>query len=419
MPTRNGQLHRNQSNNRVVISGAGIVTSMGLGWKNSAEGFRAGKQAFRDITLFDTTRQRVHQAGEVILPDCLPSTRLKKRQLARIDRASQLLIHATAEALKQCAWNDDDLHEDIAIALGSSAGAMFCGEKFTQTALQQPNQRVGQASRIHLYQTQHQARTLEDAFGIQGPVSIISNACASGANAIGHAFRLLKYGHHQRAIAGGYDALSQLVFAGFDSLQALTTTLPPRPFDADRDGLALGEGAAVLMLETLDSARQRGAEILAEIAGYGAATDIHHLAQPHPEGDAALSSMNDACHEAQLNPQEIQYINSHGTGTPKNDVAEGRAIQRWAGAHTQQVCVSSTKASIGHLLGGAGAVETVISLMALQGQWLPPTTTINKLDPVCTFDLVREARDARIDAVLSNSFGFGGANATLILKKFA
>ncbi len=419
MPTGNGQLHRNQSYNRVVISGAGIVTSMGLGWENSTDGFRAGTQAFRDITLFDTSRQRVHQAGQVMLPDHLPSTRLKKRQLARIDRASQLLIHVTAEALKQSSWSADDLGEDIAISLGSSAGAMFCGEKFTQSAIEQPNHRVGQASRIHLYQTQHQARTLEDAFGIQGLVNIISNACASGANAIGHAFRLLKYGLHQKAIAGGYDALSQLVFAGFDSLQALTTTLPPRPFDANRDGLALGEGAAVLVLETLDSARQRNADILAEICGYGTATDIHHLAQPHPEGDAALSSMKSACHEAQLNPQDIQYINSHGTGTPKNDIAEGRAIQRWAGAHCNQVCVSSTKASIGHLLGGAGAVETVISLMALQGQWLPPTTTIHTPDPVCTFDLVRESRDARLDAVLSNSFGFGGANATLILKKFA
>jgi len=173
----------------------------------------------------------------------------------------------------------------------------------------------------------------------------------------------------------------------------------------------------MLTMETLDSARARGANILAELVGYGVSTDIHHLAQPHPDGDAAFRSMNDACNEARLNPSDIQYINSHGTGTPKNDTAEGRAIQRWAGSYVSDVGVSSTKASIGHLLGGAGAVEAVISLMALDGQWLPPTTTVETPDPVCTFDFVRNARDAKLNCALTNSFGFGGANATLILNK--
>ncbi len=417
MPTGSGQHYRSQQAKRVVITGAGIITSMGLGWQDNANGFREGRQAFRNITLFDTSNQRVHQAGEVMLPDQLPTNQLKPRHLARMDRASRLLLHATAEALGASGWTADELVDEIPIALGTSAGAMDCGEIFCQKAIKHANHRVGQASRIHHYQTQHQAITLENALGIRGPVTIISNACASGANAIGHAFRMIKYGGHQRAIAGGYDALSQLVFAGFDSLQALTTHLPPRPFDAHRDGLALGEGAAVLTMETLESARERGVNILAELVGYGASTDIHHLTQPHPEGDAALRSMQDACQEAELNPSDIQYINSHGTGTPKNDIAEGRAIQRWAGSCVSDVCVSSTKASIGHLLGGAGAVETVISLMALDGQWLPPTTTVETPDPVCTFDLVRQPRDAELKCVLSNSFGFGGANATLILKE--
>lgn len=419
MPTGTGQHHRNQQTNRVVITGAGIITSMGLGWQENADGFRVGRQAFRDITLFDTSDQRVHHAGEVLLPDHLPAKHLNPRQLARADRASRLLLHATSEALIAADWSTEELAEEIPIALGTSAGAMDCGEKFCRRAINQPNRRTGQASRIHHYQTQHQVITLENAFGIRGPATIISNACASGANAIGHAYRLLKYGGHHRAIAGGYDALSQLVFAGFDSLQALTTNLPPRPFDANRDGLALGEGAAVITMETLDSARNRDANILAELIGYGASTDIHHLTQPHPEGDAALRSMQDACKEAELNPCDIQYINSHGTGTPKNDIAEGRAIQRWAGPCVADVCVSSTKASIGHLLGAAGAVETVISLMALDGQWLPPTTTVETPDPVCTFDLVRQARDAKLNYALTNSFGFGGANATLILKKIS
>ena len=418
MPTGSGQLHRNQQANRVMVTGAGIITSMGLGWQDNSDGFREGRLAFRDITLFDASGQRVQQAGEVCLPGELTSTHLDQRQVARLDRASLLLINAATEALTQAGWSADELSDNIPVALGTSAGAMACGEEFCQTAIKQPNHRRGQATRIHLYQAQHQALNLENALGISGPVTIISNACASGANAIGHAFRLLKYGEHRRAVAGGYDALSQLVFAGFDSLQALTQNLPPRPFDANRDGLALGEGAAVVMLETLDAARERGADILAELVGYGTATDIHHLTQPHPEGDAALQAMGDASDEAGLNASDIQYINSHGTGTPKNDIAEGRAIQRWAGAHTSQICVSSTKASIGHLLGGAGAVETVISLMALNGQWLPPTITVKTPDPVCTFDLVREPRDATLNCVLTNSFGFGGANATLILRKF-
>ncbi|MCF6313516.1 MAG: beta-ketoacyl-[acyl-carrier-protein] synthase family protein [Verrucomicrobiales bacterium] len=413
-----GQQHRNLSQHRVVITGAGIITSMGQGWRDNAEGFRQGRQAFGDVTLFDTSRQRVHQAGEVSLPEALPDNLLPERQLLRLDRASNLLLHATAEALRQAGWSEQDLAEEIPIVLGTSAGAMFCGEEFCRRSISGPNRRRGQASRIHQYQAQHQALLLENAFAIRGPVNIISNACASGANAIGHAFRLLKYGHCQKAVAGGYDALSQLVFAGFDSLQALTQTLPPRPFDLNRDGLALGEGAGVLMLETLQSAQRRGAEILAELSGYGASTDIHHLAQPHPQGDAALTSMTEACEEAKLNPEHIHYINSHGTGTPKNDVAEGMAIARWAGSKVGQIKVSSTKACIGHLLGGAGAVETVISLMALREQWLPPTTTIENLDPVCTFDLVRQPREAQVNAVLTNSFGFGGANATLILKQF-
>ena len=321
--------------------------------------------------------------------------------------------------MDESGWEASDLADNIPVVLGTSAGAMGCGEQFCQTALKTPNRRRGQATRIHHYQSQHQALVLERAFSIRGPVTIISNACASGANAIGHAFRLVKYGRHQRAIAGGYDALSQVVFAGFDSLQALTTQLPPRPFDLNRDGLALGEGAAVVTLETLETALERGANIIAEIVGYGASTDIHHLTQPHPEGDAALRSMSEACKEAGLNPSDIGYVNSHGTGTPKNDAAEGRAIQRWAGSHVSDLRVSSTKAAIGHLLGGAGAVEAVISLMALKGQWLPPTLSVKTPDPVCTFDLVREPRDAPLSRVLTNSFGFGGANATLILQKFA
>ena len=218
-------------------------------------------------------------------------------------------------------------------------------------------------------------------------------------------------------MAGGYDALSQLVFAGFDSLQALSPT-QCRPFDSERDGLALGEGAAVLTLETLECAHRRGAVILGEIVGYGAATDAHHLTQPHPQGEAALASMSAACQQARLTPEQIGYVNAHGTGTPLNDRAEAAAINRWAAGRAATLPVSSTKASIGHLLGAAGAVEAIVCLMALRGQWLPPTTTLQTVDPACAFPIVRQPTDAVFDYALSNSFGFGGANATLILRRW-
>ncbi len=403
---------------RVVITGAGILTSMGRGWRENADGFREGRLAFGPVSLFDTSRQRVHEAGQLDLPERLPENALTARQEGRLDRATRMLIHAGAEAWSQAGWDGLVRADPIPLCLGTSAGAMELGETYYRHARENPDSRRGQAARVINYQTHRQAIHLANALDFFGPVTIIANACASGANAIGHAVSQVRRGECERAFAGGYDALAQLVFAGFDSLQALTPSVPPRPFDAHRDGLALGEGAAMLAIESLESARARGAEILAEIVGYGVATDSHHLTQPHPEGDAALRSMNEACRQAGLRAADIDYLNSHGTGTPLNDVAEGRAIQRWAGADVDKIRVSSTKASIGHLLGGAGAVETVISLMALRENFLPPTTTVETPDEVCTFDLVREPREAEVRRVLTNSFGFGGANATLVLAEF-
>jgi len=295
---------------------------------------------------------------------------------------------------------------------------MSAGEAYYRQATQTPGRHRRQASRVVEYQAQRQGLNLAEAFGFRGPTTIIGNACASGANAIGHAWHLLRHGHAERVFTGGYDALSRLVFAGFDSLQALSPT-QCRPFDALRDGLALGEGAAMLALETLDHARGRGAVILGEICGYGAATDSHHLTQPHPEGSAALASMTAACEAARVRPEQIGYINAHGTGTPLNDSAEAAAINRWAGASAKTIPVSSTKASIGHLLGAAGAVETVVCLMALRGQWLPPTATLSTVDPACLFPVVTNPTEVAFDYALTNSFGFGGANASLVLRRWA
>ena len=412
--------HRGETNSgphRVVVTGAGLVTAMGFGWAANAAGFRVGRVALRPITVFDTSRQRTGIGGEVVFDQPLPRTALTARQVARLDRATRLLVHAGAEAVAQSGWTGLT-DESIPISLGTSAGAMSFGEVYYKSKAHQPAVQRGLAGLVTGYQPQTQAQLLANALGLCGEVSIIANACASGANAIGHAFHLIKHGRARRALCGGYDAIAEMVFAGFDSLQALSTTTP-RPFAADRDGLALGEGAALLTLERLDDALSRGAEILGEVTGYGACTDLHHLTQPHPAGDAALRSMTLACEEARMRPEQIGYINAHGTGTPLNDSAEGAAIRRWAEAGTPRVRVSSTKGSIGHLLGGAGAVEAVICLMALQGGWLPPNVPVSVPDPVCEFDLVQQPRDEAIRCALTNSFGFGGANASLVLQKAA
>ena len=400
---------------RVVVTGAGIVTALGLGWKLNAEGFRAGRRAFRPVTLFDVSRQRVKIAAEVDLPKTLPPSRLNRRQLARLDRAGKMLVLAAQEAWQQAGWESA---ENLPLVLGTTAGGMLLGEAYYRQAVQHPLHHRQQATRAVHYQPQVQARMVFDALGFSGPITILSNACASGGNAIGHAFDLIRSGQAERVVAGGYDALGELVFSGFDSLQALSPTVC-RPFAAGRDGLALGEGAAVVNLETLESARRRGAEILGEIIGYGTSIDGHHLTQPQPQGNTTLAVMRQACANAGVTPEEIDYINAHGTGTLLNDSSEAHAISEWAGQRAATLPVSSTKASIGHLLGGAGAVEAVVCLMALREQWLPPQIGFETPDPACKFPIVQKPQDARVNIVLSNSFGFGGVNATLILRRWA
>ncbi len=399
---------------RVVITGAGIITALGLGWKANSERFRSGTPAFRPITLFDVSRHRVRTAAELELPADAPKTRLPASQVARLDRASSMLLWAATEAWNQSGWLPA---EELPLVLGTTSGGMSLGEAYYRQVIETPIRRKNQARRVLHYQPQRQARILADAFGLGGPVTIIANACASGANAIGHATDLIRSGTSERVLTGGYDALSEMVFSGFDSLQALSPT-QCRPFDAHRDGLALGEGAAVMALESLEYARKRGAVILGEVCGYCATTDVHHLTQPHPNGDAALAAMNGACQSARVNPSAIGYVNAHGTGTPLNDSAEAAAINSWAGAHARALPVSSTKSCVGHLLGAAGAVEAVVCVMALREGWLPPTTTLAEPEPVCGFPVVREPRDAAIDYALTNSFGFGGANASLVLRRW-
>ena len=409
LPIPHGPAHR------VVVTGVGVVTALGIGWELNAAGFRAGRAAFRPVTQFDVSRQRTKIAAEVDLPAELARTKLSSKNQARLNRAARMLLHAAQGAWAQSGWMAE---ANLPVVLGTTSGEMALGEAYLHQAISAAHHFKDQATRVVGYQVQRQGLDVCDAFGFSGPITIISNACASGANAIGRAWEMVRHGRAERVLTGGYDALCQLTYAGFDSLQALAPT-PCRPFDATRNGLTLGEGAAVLTVETLASAKKRGAEIMGEIIGYGAVTDVHHLTQPHPEGDAAYAAMNAACASAEVAPADIDYVNAHGTATPHNDATEALAINRWAGERASTLPVSSTKASIGHLLGAAGAVEAVVCLMALRGQWLPPETALQTADPACRFTLVLEQMDLKLNTVISNSFGFGGANASLIFRRWA
>lgn len=383
---------------------------MGADMAENAAGFLAGRTAFRPVDLFEVSRQRVGTAGQLDLPQTLPG--VSRREWTRMDRGTRMALIAAREAMNMAGLS----RGAMPVIVGTSAAAMPIGEAYYLQAVEGKSQRR-QFLRVESYQPQFQMTSMMRALGVQGPLRIVSNACASGANAIGHAFQMVREGKVERALAGGYDALSRLVFAGFDSLQALSPSGIPRPFDAGRDGLALGEGAGFVVVESLESAQARGAKILARILSYAAATDIHHLTQPHPEGNAALATMTRATRAAGLSPEDIDYINSHGTGTPLNDIAEARAISRWAGEAVARVRVSSTKSSIGHLLGGAGSVESVICLIALRDQFLPASLGVREIDPAVEFDLVQQPRKTAVRTALTNSFGFGGANATLIFQQ--
>ena len=404
-----------QPPNRVAVTGVGIITALGRGWAVNGLGLRAGRVAIRPVQHFDVSHQRVRVAGEMSLPSPVAPPGLPPRRAARLDRAAQALLCAACDAWDQAGW-DARSCSDTGLVLGTTSAGMLHGQAYYDQMAARPDSRRHQPARVLNYQAQRQALDLAESLSLSGPVDLVSNACASGANALGHAWDLVRRGRAERVFAGGYEALCRMVFAGFDSLQALSPTVC-RPFDRQHDGLVLGEGAAVFALERWETARRRGANILGEIAGYGAATDIHHITQPHPAGDAAYAAMVGACARAQVRPDEIGYLNAHGTGTRLNDESEAAAINRWAGTHAPSLAVSSTKAGIGHLLGAAGAVEAAICLMALEGQWLPPIATLEDPDPACRFDLVRQPRDARFELAMSNSFGFGGANASLIFRK--
>ena len=385
------------------MTAVGIVSPLGIGLAENESALREARDCVTAVTMFDTAKCRSKSAGQVV-----GMTNDGCGMTKGLHRASHMMIGATRELLA-----GDAAFAPEFMIIGTTSGGMSFGEQFyrAQVERRRPRERAGWLAN---YQPQKPALDAMECGGFRVPVQIIANACASGTNAIGHAFRLVRAGKYQRVLCGGYDAISEMVFVGFDSLQAATTD-KVRPFDKERSGLVLGEGAAVLALEEWESARRRGAAILAEVTGYGISTDNHHLTQPHPSGIGPEQAMRRALADAGIVPGEVDYINAHGTATPFNDASEGAAIAKIFG---ERVPLSSTKAMMGHSLGAAGAIEAVFSVLAIRHGFLPPNINCREPDPAWDLNIVANtARDARVGCAVSNSFGFGGTNASIVIEE--
>ena len=381
----------------------GIVSPLGAGLAETMIALREARDCVSAVTAFDTAKCRSKTAGQV---GALATDGSRKSKA--MHRASHMMIHAIRELIA----GDPGCAPELMV-IGTTSGGMSFGEQFYRAQVEKRRLR-GRASLLANYPPQKALLDAMEAARFCAPVQIIANACASGTNAVGHAFRLVRAGLHRRVFCGGYDAISEMVFAGFDSLQAATPE-KVRPFDKGRTGLVLGEGAALLALEDFESARHRGAPILAEITGYGISTDNHHLTQPHPSGIGPEMAMRRALDDAAIFPGEVDYINAHGTATPFNDASEGAAIAKIFGA---RVPVSSTKGMMGHSLGAAGAIEAVFSVLAIRHGVLPANINFREPDTAWELNIVANAaREARLGCAVSNSFGFGGTNASIVIEE--
>jgi 3-oxoacyl-[acyl-carrier-protein] synthase II len=393
---------------RVAVVAAGIVSPLGFGLEETLGSLRDGKDCVSRVTAFPVDRCRCQTAGQVANGPLAEANDFTSHP-DRLHRVARMMILALKEAMEQAG----DFQPELTV-VGTTSGGMTFGEQYYR-GLQTNGKRRHAPTLIANYTPQKPVMDAQEAFGIGAPCQVIANACASGTNAIGHAFECIRSGRYQRVLTGGYDAISELVFVGFDSLQAATPD-HCRPFDRGRSGLVLGEGAAILALENFETVQKRGAQILAEIVGYGISTDNFHLTQPDPSGIGPRQAMEGALRSAGLEPGEIDYINAHGTATAFNDASEGKAIAELF----NRVPVSSTKGMMGHSLGAAGAIEAVISLLALQHQILPPNINFREGDAGLDLNIVaNESRSASIRTVLSNSFGFGGTNASVIMRTAA
>ena len=407
-------------NHRVVVTGMGAITPIG----NSAEEFfhniQAGTCGIDFIKSFDTEGYQVKLAAEV--KDFDPKKYMDSKDARRMDRFSQFAVAAAKEAVEDSGINLESINRDrFGVIVGSGIGSIGLIEKETKTLLEKGPKRINPLF-IPMTITNMAAGNIAIQFGANGVCTNVVTACATGNNCIGEAFRSIKHGYADLILAGGTEgAITPLGVAGFSALTALTTSNDPTrasiPFDKERDGFVMGEGAGILLLEEYEHAKARGAKIYAEVVGYGTTGDAYHITAPSPEGEGGAKAMKLAMEEANVTAKDISYINAHGTSTPTNDRIETAAIKLAMGEAAYQVPVSSTKSMIGHLLGAAGAVEAVICIKAMEKSFIPATIGLKVVDEECDLDYVANVgRPAKLSYTMSNSLGFGGHNATLLFK---
>jgi len=399
----------------VVVTGMGAVTPLGEDFPRTWNALIAGKEADAPLKLFSTADCRCHRAAVASLPFL---SGLSPKMVPRLSRASRLAIPSAREALAMAGLLEGSGRCSMSVlplSVSTTAGGMEFGENFLRDMI--ARKRSGLLGKASRYMPQQQVLDLQETLGFEGPSTIIANACASGANAIGHAADMISSGMSDCVLTGGFEALTELVFVGFDCLQA-TTVERCRPFDLNRTGLMLGEGAAFLVLETPEHARQRGARALCRLSGYGHSTDFFHLTQPQPEGKALVTAMRQAVSAASVEPREIGYVNAHGTATPMNDGAEARAYSAFFADSLDQIRISSTKAAIGHTLGAAGSIEALFSMQALITGKLPPQLNLQTPIPEIAPALVPNGGgNSFMRHAMSVNLGFGGSNAALIFSK--
>jgi len=410
-------------NNRVVVTGIGVVCPLGLNAATTWEGLIAGKSGIDYITLFDPERSETKFAGEV--KGFQPTDYINRKDARRMDRFAQLAVVAAIQAVEHAGIKiDPSNQDDIGVLIGSGIGGLTSLFEQSVVLMEKGPDRVSPFLAPMMMGNAASAQA-SMVLGAKGRNFCTTSACSSGADAIGSAYEAIKHGYSEVILAGGSDAIiNPIGIAAFNACKAISTRnsepqLASRPFDAERDGFVIGEGAAVLVMESLASARSRGANILGEIIGYGATGDAFHITQPREDGAGATRAMQMAIDKAGLVPTEIDYINAHGTSTPLNDKVETMAIKKVFGDHAYNIPISSTKSMMGHLIGCAGAVEAAISIMVIQQGIIPPTINLTHPDPECDLDYVpNTARHARVTTVLSNSFGFGGHNSVLVLRQY-
>ncbi|HEV8447233.1 MAG TPA: beta-ketoacyl-ACP synthase II [Gemmatimonadaceae bacterium] len=406
---------------RVAITGIGALTPIGISRDALWQGLLARRSAVRPVTRFDASIYRSQIAAEI---DFHATDFIEERKVKRLDRFGQFTVACSRLAIEDARLDmavED--HERVGSTMGSALGGVGFAEEQFGVFLSQGIKNVAVTLATNVFAGAASCNVAIE-FGAQGPNSTNAMSCASGTMGIGEGFRQIRDDYADVMICGGVEApLNQLCFGAFALIRAMSTrnddpSHASRPFDRDRDGFVMGEGAAVLVLEEYERAKARGAHIYAELCGYAFCNDAHHMTAPRPDGSQAARAMRGALKDAHVEPHEIQYVNAHGSSTPLNDPTETRAIRSVFGDHAPKLQVSSTKAYYGHALGASGAMETAICAMALEREWLPPTLNLEDPDDGCDLDYIPAVgRDSRVDYMLNNSFGFGGINAALVLKR--